>query len=167
MKHGYTPTEAYQMFRSLRKEVFGFFNYDKPLTFGVRPESQGIFAPGAIAHVDFSADPETPSYRGERIMEHAVGLRFNATYLPHLWEDEMLNIFLHELTHATAGWDFVGGHGIKWQDHARQVGAIPSPLFVPRNWKDCWPEGHWLHEDTRHYVNIHGGATLDIFAGSL
>lgn len=163
MKVGYTPMETYQMFRSLRREVFNFFDYRHPITFGVRAPETGIFDPGALAHCDFSAEPDKPSLWGEPVMPHATAIRFNSEYLPHLYEDEMLIILLHELCHATAGWCDGDGHGPKWQRMARQVGTIPDPLFVPRRWKILYPKGH----PNYWYASNAQGPTIDVWAGSL
>jgi len=163
MKVGYTPTEAYNMFRSLRREVFDFFDYQRPLSFGVRSPETGIFADGAIAHCDFSSNPDLKWHYLDKINEFASGVRFNADYLPHLYEDEMLIILLHELCHATAGWCSGDGHGKTWQDMARQVGTIPEPTFLPRNWKIVWPENHYSHQWAKEQV----GPTMDVYAGHL
>jgi len=130
MKVGYTSHEAYHMFRSLRREVFNYFGYDRPISFGVRSPSTGIFSLGAIAHANFSDDPDKPYEWGDRIIEFASGIRMNADYLPFVYEDELRCILLHELTHVTAG--FTARHGWEWRRQCAEVGAIPSPEFIIR-----------------------------------
>ena len=165
MKVGYTPMETYQMFRSLRKEVFSYFDYDQPLSFGVRPQSSGLFSGPTIAHCDFSATPDRPWSWGDTINEYASGIRVNAEWLPYMHEDEMLCVLLHELAHVTAGWCNGDGHGLRWQRMAAEVGAIPKPDMLIRNWKDMsmFAEGTW---DYRWAIS-QPGPTMDVFAGSL
>lgn len=163
MKVGFTPQEAYDMFRPLRKEVFSYFNYDRPLSFGTRPWKSGIFDRGTIAHTDFSEDPETPWNPLKRINEYASGIRMSADYLAHLYEDELICVLLHELAHVTAG--FSSQHGSEWQRHAAEVGAVPEAHFLIRNWRNMTlyspgsPEWMWARS--------HPGPTMEVYAGSL
>lgn len=163
MKVGYTPMETYQMFRSLRREVFSYFNYDLPLSFGVRDPKTGIFNEGDIAHCDFSDEPDKPWHFMDRVNEYASGIRVNATFLPYLYEDEMICVLLHELTHATAG--FKAEHGLMWQQHAREVGAVPESHFLVRNWQKM----RIFEKGNIHYnwAIRQEGPTMDVFAGSL
>lgn len=134
MQVGFTHAEATDMFNGLKGQVFDYFDYHHPLSFGIRPSDYGIFNDGAIAHCNFSDDPDQPYMPGvTRITEYAGGIRMKAEYLPHLYEDELMHILLHELVHAVL--PLRVQHGRMWRHAIEEVGGIPLDYFLIRNWE--------------------------------
>jgi len=160
MQVGFTADEASHMFDSLSREVFRMFGYEQPITFKVMDNSNNRFRSGAMAYTDFSDYPDDPYNVLKVVQPYATGIRISEEVLPWVYEDEMIHIILHELTHVTAG--LAAQHYMPWQDHARAVGTVPYPFMVIRNWREAYTNDAGAYETGRMY-----GPTLDHFAGSL
>ena len=138
MKVGFTPREAYSMYRSLSREVFNYFGYTHPKPrFSAADDSR--LRGGEYAHCDFApADYVRPEgWRGflanPPVQPYPSWLRMHPGYLSYYHEDEILGILLHELAHASVGYE--AGHGRVWSSAAAEIGGHDNDLLIIRNWQ--------------------------------
>ena len=138
MRIGYDAKTIRSMYASLGKEVMGYFNMDvaklPPLSvryvreldfFGFETDLPAT----ALATTHFKRDRY-----GRAINDEAREMVFNRHFTPYLYEDEMINVIIHEICHVVAGLD--AQHGSKWADCVEQVGGFSEALFVPRKMRD-------------------------------
>ena len=142
MRVGFNGRDAYNMYRSLAKEVLGYYNYDAPT-----PKFRAF---------DY-ADTKTKYYAGTqhignsyattwfvdfealeaRLDEPPSIVTFNTPYLEYMYEDELIGVIIHELAHVVTGfWTY---HGEDWAACSREVGGQDQPILVLRN-NDKLPE---------------------------
>lgn len=69
-------------------------------------------------------------------------MQLSALIMPHLNEDEIRDVILHEIAHFNAG--RAAGHGYLWRQAARAVGARPERT------SDAVPQ--WVKERMAKYV---------------
>lgn len=63
-------------------------------------------------------------------LSKATKISLSRHFIPHLTEDKVRNTILHEIAHALAGYE--AGHGTKWKEVARRIGAEPKACsYVP------------------------------------
>lgn len=136
MKVGFTPREAYSVYRSLAKEVFNNYNYEhrfpryRTLTF---PHTYNALAMTDFSNVGWTGEnPFSTLHFMTDVTAPASLVAMNAIYLPLISEDELIGTILHELAHVVTG--FVAGHGPVWEAFTKEIGGHADPALLIRQW---------------------------------
>jgi hypothetical protein len=124
---GYTPRQVYNIFRSLRKDVFKEFRIPaRSIAFTARPYSEWELMKAewdySIADTHFNPATHVP-----------YGISLNMDFMSYAWEDEIRGVILHEMAHVIAGWD--ADHGPVWAGVAEYIGSVSNPHYLLREWK--------------------------------
>lgn len=127
MTYGFTPRQAYNLYRSIRKEVFPDWGIPpRRIQFSARPFADHGWPPafGGAASTLFDLEhPRKPAY----------GIVVDGSLLPYMYEDELRGTILHEIAHVIAGWD--ADHDEEWVYVCRLLDTPPAPELLLREWE--------------------------------
>lgn len=127
MTYGFTPAQAYNLYRAVRKEIFPDWGIPPMrIQFSARPFKAHGWPPGHGGMASTLFDIEHP-------LKPAYAIVVDGELLPYMHEDELTGIIKHEIGHVIAGWD--ADHDEEWIYVARLLDVPPVPWTLLREWQ--------------------------------
>jgi hypothetical protein len=126
VKCGYTENEVADLWDVVSKDAFKYFGWNRGVDVHFSKVETDV-----IAYTSFRSNPFDLSPVA-MISEHAQHVVFNTTYLPHIFEDEMIGVMLHEIAHAVG--PLFDMHYAPWRQRATEIGGCNDEFLFIRNW---------------------------------